>query len=95
MLRQLAITSVALGCLLAATRVETARRPRYGGTLRVAIGATVNSVDPTVAAADLQEAAAKEQIDALIYDRRNSGGTFTGAGPFRIAEWEPGSTSRS
>jgi peptide/nickel transport system substrate-binding protein len=90
LLRQLAVTSVALGCLFAATRVETARRPRYGGTLRVEIGATVNSVDPMVAAADSEEATAKEQIDALIYDRRNSDGTFTGAGPFRIAEWEPG-----
>ncbi len=90
LLRQLAITSVALGCCLAATRVETARRPRYGGTLRVEIGATVNSVDPTVAAANTDEAAAKGQIDALIYDRRNSDGTFTRTGPFRIAEWEPG-----
>jgi peptide/nickel transport system substrate-binding protein len=90
LLRQLAITSVALGCLLAATRVETARRPRYGGTLRVEIGATMSSVDPAVAAADSEESAAKEQIDALIYDHRNSDGTFTGAGPFRIAEWEPG-----
>jgi ABC-type transport system substrate-binding protein len=90
LLRQLAITSVALGSLLSATRVETARRPRYGGTLRVEIGATVNSVDPMVAAADSEGAAAKEQIDALIYDHRNSDGTFTGTGPFRISEWEPG-----
>ena len=43
-----------------------------------------------VAAADSGEAAAKEQVDALIYDHRNSDGTLTGAGPFRIAEWEPG-----
>jgi len=88
--RQLAIVSVTIGCFLAATRVETARRPRYGGILRVEIGATVNSVDPAVVATDPEEVAAKHQIDALVYDRRNSDGTFTGTGPFRIAEWEPG-----
>ncbi len=88
--RRLAFTSVMMICLLGATRVETARRPRYGGTLRIEIGATVNSLDPAVASANAEEAAAKEQIDALVYDRRNSDGTFTGAGPFRIAEWDPG-----
>jgi peptide/nickel transport system substrate-binding protein len=85
----LAIASVAL----AATRVETAQRPRYGGTLRAEIGAVVNSLDPAVAAANPEEAAAKEQIDALLYAQRNPDGTFAGvagSGPFRIAAWEPG-----
>ena len=63
-----------LVCSLGATRVETARRPRYGGTLRVEIGATVISVDPAVASGNAQEAAAKDQIDALVYDHRNSDG---------------------
>jgi len=79
--------------LLAAAPAGTARRPRYGGALRVEIGAAVSSLDPAAAAANLEEAAAKEQIDALIYERRNSDGTFSGAassGAFRIAEWEPG-----
>ena len=88
--RQIALASVVLVCLFAASRVETARRPRYGGTLRVEIGATVNSLDPTVASANSEEFAAKAQIDALVYDHRNSDGTFSGTGPFRIAEWEPG-----
>lgn len=85
----LAIASIAL----AATRVETARRPRYGGTLRAEIGAVVNSLDPAVAAANFEEAVAKEQIDALLYAQRNPDGTFAGvagSGPFRIAAWEPG-----
>src|ERR1700722_9543117 len=76
--------------LVGATRVETARRPRYGGTLRVEIGAAVNSLDPAVRSANAEEFSAKAQIDALVYDHRNSDGTFTGAGPFRIAEWDPG-----
>jgi ABC-type transport system substrate-binding protein len=88
--RQLALVSVTLMCLLGATRVETARRPRYGGILRVEIGAAINSLDPAVTSTNSAESYAKEQIDALLYDHRNSDGTFSGAGPFRIAEWEPG-----
>ena len=82
-------------------RVEAARQPKYGGTLRIEIGARVNSLDPSMAAASPEEAAAKDEIESLLYDRRNADGTFgaaaggTGgtaaAGAFRIAEWEPGS----
>ena len=80
-----------------AARVEASRRPKYGGTLRVEIGARVNSLDPAVAAANPQEAAAKDEIESLMYDHPNPDGTFggaggstAGAGAFRIAEWEPG-----
>jgi len=79
--------------LVSIGRAEPARRPRYGGTLRVEIGTVVNSIDPSVAAATPEEAAAKEEICALIYERRNADGTFAGVagtGAFRIAEWEPG-----
>jgi ABC-type transport system substrate-binding protein len=85
----LAIASVAL----IAVGVRSARRPSYGGTLRVEIGAVVNSLDPTVSAANLEEAAAKEQIDALLYAQHNPDGTFegvSGSGPFHIAAWDPG-----
>jgi len=70
--------------------VETARRPRYGGTLRVEIGAKVSSLDPAVAAANSEEAAAKAQLAALTYDHRNPDKTFAGAGAFRISAWEAG-----
>jgi hypothetical protein len=91
LLRRLAAISLALGLALAgATRVETARRPRYGGTLRVEIGATIGSPDPAVAAANSEEAAAKARLAALIYDHRNPDKTFSGAGAFRISAWEPG-----
>jgi peptide/nickel transport system substrate-binding protein len=90
LLRRLAATSVALGLALAgATRVETARRPRYGGTLRVEIGATISSLDPAAAFASSDEAMAKEQLYGLIYDHRNPDRTFSGPGPFRISVWEP------
>lgn len=93
MLRRLAAISFGLAMLMAAVPAGTARRPRYGGVLRVDIGAAVGSLDPTVAAVNPEAAAAKEQIDALIYERRNLDGTFSGAAgssAFRVAEWEPG-----
>lgn len=87
--------------LVGVGRVEASRRPRYSGVLRVEIGARVNSLDPSVAAASPEEAAAKDEIESLLYDHRNPDGTFgtaasgvggggAAAGAFRIAEWEPG-----
>ena len=79
--------------LLAAAPSHTARRPRYGGTLRVELGATVTSLDPTVAAANPEEANAKAELDALLYDHRGDDGAFVGAaggGAFRVSEWDAG-----
>jgi extracellular solute-binding protein (family 5) len=85
----LAVTSI----LLSALPAGTARRPRYGGTLRVEISAAIRSLDPALAAPSQEIALAKNQIDALLYDHREADGTFSGmagSGAFRIAEWEPG-----
>jgi ABC-type transport system substrate-binding protein len=93
LLPRLAVGSLGLVFLFAAARVETARRPRYGGVLRVEIGPAVSSLEPTTGSANPEENAAREQLDALIYDHRNPDGTFAGHagdGPFQIAEWEPG-----
>ncbi len=78
--------------LAAAAPLRPARRPRYGGTLRVEIGAIVKSLDPSVAAANPEEAAAKVELDALLYERRDDDafvGT-AGSGAFRVSEWEAG-----
>ena len=93
MLRRLAAISALLLVAFAALPARSARRPRYGGTLRVGIGASVASVDPDVAVARPEEAAAKAQIDALIFDHRDADGTFAGvagSGPFRVTSWEMG-----
>lgn len=94
-----AACAIALG-VVGVGRVEASRRPKYGGTLRVEIGARVNSLDPAVTPASVEEAVAKEEIESFLYDHRNVGGTLGGIGgaaggagtpgAFRIAEWEPG-----
>jgi peptide/nickel transport system substrate-binding protein len=92
-LPRLAIISLACTIVLSAIPARTARRPRYGGTLRVEIGAVVNSLDPAVATANAEEAAAKEQLDSLVYDHRNAYGMWAGdvgSGGFRVTAWEAG-----
>src|SRR5271154_2333769 len=86
----LAVISVALNH---AGRLESSRRPRYGGTLRVEIGAVLHSLDPAGAPADPDEASATNEIDSLLYDQRNADGSFAGvagSGAFHISEWESG-----
>jgi ABC-type transport system substrate-binding protein len=92
-LRRLAVISALLVVMFAAMPARSARRPRYSGTLRVEIGASVASVDPDVRAATPEEAAAKLQIDSLIFDHRDAAGAFAGAagsGPFRVTAFEAG-----
>jgi MarR-like DNA-binding transcriptional regulator SgrR of sgrS sRNA len=93
-LRRLAANSAILLVMPAvAFAAATARRPQYGGTLRVEIGAAIASLEPTAAAGTGEEATALAQIDALLYELREPDGTFSGApgsGPFRISDWQPG-----
>jgi ABC-type transport system substrate-binding protein len=94
MKRRFYLSAAAISLLfLAAIRARSARRPAYGGTLHVEIGAAVHSLDPTIAAASASEAEAKAEIDGLIYEHRNPDGTFagvSGSGPFHVAAWDPG-----
>src|SRR5579864_6473326 len=85
-----AASSAGLAVLLVALPATTARRPRYGGTLRVDIGGAVTSLDPAVAAANSAEDAAKAELGSLIYDNRDASGTFHGAGPFHVTAFEAG-----
>jgi ABC-type transport system substrate-binding protein len=61
--------------------------------VRVEIGAVIHSLDPAGTAADEEEAAAKDEVGALLYDQHNPDGTFAGvagSGAFHIAQWESG-----
>jgi ABC-type transport system substrate-binding protein len=93
LLRRLAVVSALVGVTFAAVPARSSRRPRYGGTLRVEIGAAVASLDPDVEAATAEEAAVKWQIDSLIFDHWDADGEFAGAagsGPFRVKAFEAG-----
>jgi peptide/nickel transport system substrate-binding protein len=84
---------VLVALAIAALPAKPARRPHYGGTLRVEIGAAVSSIDPAAPGVTADEAAAKREIESLLYEKRNPDGTLAGvagSGPFRISEWEPG-----
>src|ERR1700693_5705719 len=67
--------------LVVAVPSHTAKRPRYGGTLRVEIGATVTSLDPPTAGAD--PADAKGKMEYLLARR--------GAVRFACRNGKPGS----
>jgi ABC-type transport system substrate-binding protein len=93
LLRRLAVISALLVVAFAALPARSARRPRYGGTLRVEMGASVASIRPDATAATAEEATAKMQMDALIFDHRDAEGAFAGtagSGPFRVTSWEAG-----
>ena len=88
-----AICLAAVGLSVVTICAAPARRPHYGGTLRVEIAASVSSIDPAAAPATVEETAAKREIESLLYEKRNSDGSLAGvagSGPFRISEWEPG-----
>jgi peptide/nickel transport system substrate-binding protein len=93
LLRRLAVTSALLVVMFAAMPVRSAWRPRYGGTLRVEIGASVASLDPAVAASSQEEGAALAQIGPLVFEHWGAVDTPLGAagsGPFRVTSWEAG-----
>jgi ABC-type transport system substrate-binding protein len=56
--------------------LNAARRPRYGGTLRIDVSGAIQSLDAGDVPADPLDAALKENIQREV-------------GPFRVAAWEP------
>lgn len=67
--RFLAASSLILAMLLASAVAHTARRPRYGGTLRVEMqAAAVTSLDPATPVTDSGGAVVREKLMALVFD---------------------------
>src|ERR1700678_457833 len=90
--RRLAASSATILFALPLVAAAMAKRPHYGGTLRLEIGAAVASLDPSTTPTNPEETAARTEIDSLIYESRDPDGTFSGAqssGPFRISDWQP------
>lgn len=86
---------------LATAPAETARRPRYGGVLRVEIGAVVKSLDPMSDSANAEDAIAKWEINSLLYEGHGPHATTwvfdeherdkpAGPGPFHVTAFEAG-----
>ena len=93
MLRRLAASSIAAIVLFAAVPARTARRPHYGGLLRMEAGTVLTSLDLDAPATSPEQASAKNQIDSLIYRGRDPDGAFSGSagsGAFKISSWQPG-----
>jgi ABC-type transport system substrate-binding protein len=92
---RLCLFLAAISAVLLASPARTAKHPRYGGTLRLEIGASVNSLDAEVTTPS-EIAFAKEQLQALIHSRPTAGNwsADSASGPFRIVEWEPGRQAR-
>jgi peptide/nickel transport system substrate-binding protein len=55
--------------LPAAARAPAATRPRYGGTLRVEMTASVQTLDPAVPARNAEEAEDKRRLEEMLFDR--------------------------
>ena len=84
--RWIAATS---GILLIAASIQGARRPRYGGELRVEIARMMDSRDPDAQAADPAVEALRQGLLSQISE------TAPGrSGPFRVAKWAPGKAMR-
>src|SRR5262249_34597654 len=58
----------ALASVGLANHAVQAARPRYGGTLRVEIEATIRFLDPTIPASDTAEAAARARAMGLVFE---------------------------
>ena len=76
MQRILSRSIAAASCLLTVAALQAARRPRYGGTLRIEVSRAIASLDPADVPSDPFEAALKDNILREI-------------GPFRVAAWDP------
>jgi peptide/nickel transport system substrate-binding protein len=55
--------------LLTAASARAMDRPRYGGTLRIEIGASVSSLDPAAPVFGSAEAQARARLDEMVFDR--------------------------
>ncbi len=67
-MRLTALPPIAAVSLLLVAGAWAARRPRYGGVLRVESRAVVRNLDPTDVAVDPLEAALKEKLTAQVFE---------------------------
>jgi hypothetical protein len=89
--RLLPLVAVASAILASCVQLaQSARRPRYGGTLRVEIAANIDSLDATLPGATSEVDIAKNQLEPLIYDVLEPKTKFRVNGAFHVAAFEAG-----
>jgi MarR-like DNA-binding transcriptional regulator SgrR of sgrS sRNA len=86
--RLLAVSSILFA--FAALPGRSARRPRYGGNLRIEVGTVLNSLDQELASANPAAVAANLEIFSLIYDVLNRELKFAVPGPFHVTAFLAG-----
>jgi MarR-like DNA-binding transcriptional regulator SgrR of sgrS sRNA len=67
-MRRISLTSIALFSFVAVSYCLAASRPRYGGTLRVEMLASLSTLDPTAALPDNSEAAARQKLAGEVFE---------------------------
>lgn len=85
----------AISCAVLALPAWTARRPRYGGILRMEISASLNALNPSsaVTTALNRGADSPENQFPALFDPRAAAGNLVSSGAqglFRVVEWEAG-----
>jgi Bacterial extracellular solute-binding proteins, family 5 Middle len=93
LLRRLATVSLGVVILLAATRVETARPPKRGGTLRIEVGAIPEQHTPGPFWMNLEEQDSTDKINPSANEDKNPRRRWIlefNTKLFRLEEWEPG-----
>jgi hypothetical protein len=76
--------------VLAALPVESSRRPRYGGTLRLEIGGTISSLDSEASSTTGEDETAKREISSLIREILETKSQFSVPGPFHVSAFNAG-----
>lgn len=80
--------------LVAIPSAEAAERPRYGGVLRVELRARVATLDPRRQPADAFEAAAKEKLASLVFERLVSLDEYGRVQPQLAVAWQHDAESK-
>jgi peptide/nickel transport system substrate-binding protein len=89
-MRPIALPWIAgISAFLVVAVADAARRPYYGGTLRIEIRARIRTLDPTAPASDPMEFAAKSFLAPFVLAAPLDASP-AGSGPFKLARWDPG-----
>ena len=82
------LAAISAAFVLATLPVQSSRRPRYGGKLRVEISGVISSLDSETPLISGEDETAKQEISSLIREVLETKSQFSVPGPFRVAAFE-------